>query len=143
MSITHRAFGPRASWGYSGKSFTFSTERKNLCLDSLVFPGSTTDGHGHGTHCAGTAAGDRYGVAQKANIIAVKVLSDGGSGSASGIVAGIDWVIGQARTTGRPSVISMSLGGGIDLALDNGVTSVSYHDLFILHLLSKLLTGCH
>ncbi|KAG8920045.1 subtilisin-like serine protease [Tulasnella sp. 418] len=104
INIEHVTFEGRATWGFSAV-------------------GGTTDGHGHGTHCAGTIAGFQYGVAKKANVIAVKVLSDGGSGSVSGIVAGIDWVIKKYNETGRPSIISMSLGGGANDALDAGVTA--------------------
>ncbi|KAJ3514772.1 hypothetical protein NLJ89_g2171 [Agrocybe chaxingu] len=68
------------------------------------------DGNGHGTHVAGTAAGKRFGVAKKANIIAVKVLSDFGIGLVSEIVTGLNWVIGQVEASGRPSIVSMSLG---------------------------------
>ena len=57
-------------------------------------------GHGHGTHCTGTACGPaeppsgrRYGVASEAEIFAGKVLGDRGSGSDAGILAGIDWAI--------------------------------------------------
>merc|ERR1719418_442208 len=87
------------------------------------------DAQGHGTHCAGSAAGTSYGVAPGASISSVKVLSDQGSGSMSGIVAGIDWV---ARRSG-PRVGSMSLGGpgvsqsfqtAIDSATRAGVTIV-------------------
>jgi len=70
------------------------------------------DGHGHGTHCVGTAAGPRepgdgpgYGVAHRADIFAGKVLSDQGSGSDGGILSGIAWAV----TNGCP-VVSMSLG---------------------------------
>jgi len=41
------------------------------------------DGDGHGTHCAGTAVSGPYGVAKSANVIAVKVLADDGSGQNS------------------------------------------------------------
>ncbi|CAE6474402.1 unnamed protein product [Rhizoctonia solani] len=68
------------------------------------------DRYGHGTHCAGTAAGAQYGVAKKANIIDVKVLSDNGSGSVSAIIAGLSWAVANAKSTNRPGVISMSLG---------------------------------
>ena len=61
---------------------------------------SANDGHGHGTHCTGTACGafkpavgPRYGIAHKANIFIAKVLSDQGSGVDGGILAGIDWAI--------------------------------------------------
>lgn len=73
---------------------------------------------------SGTAAGTRYGVAKGANLIAVKVLSDSGSGATSGIVSGLNWVLSQARASGRPSVVSMSLGGSTATALDNSVASV-------------------
>ncbi|KIO19642.1 hypothetical protein M407DRAFT_30713 [Tulasnella calospora MUT 4182] len=43
--------------------------------------GQNSDGHGHGTHCAGTAVGALHGVAKYANVIAVKVPSNSGSGS--------------------------------------------------------------
>lgn len=79
---------------------------------SFVPGQAVQDGHGHGTHCIGTAAGPRcpaisprYGVASEAQIFAGKVLSDAGSGSDSGILAGINWAIEN-----RCVVISMSLG---------------------------------
>jgi subtilisin len=63
---------------------------------------------GHGTHCAGTALGrGGIGVAPEAELLNAKVLSDGGSGSSSGIAAGINWAIDNGAT-----IISMSLGGG-------------------------------
>lgn len=91
-----------------------------------------TDGNGHGTHCAGTVAGQTYGVAKEANLIAVKVLSDKGSGSTSGVIGGIDWVAAQVKANGKPSVANLSLGGGfsqtqndaIEAAVDAGVTMV-------------------
>jgi cerevisin len=79
------------------------------------------DGNGHGTHCAGVAAGKTYGVAKNANLIAVKVLSDNGSGQTSDIIAGVNWVITNVQSTGRPSIASMSLGGNPSDALDAAV----------------------
>src|SRR5690606_24594290 len=73
-----------------------------------------SDGNGHGTHCAGTAVGNssgdgkRYGVAHEADIFIGKVLSDGGSGSTSGIVDAIDWALEK-----NCKVISMSLGSPV------------------------------
>lgn len=75
---------------------------------SFISGQSTRDGNGHGTHCAGTALGRRgIGVAPEAELIVGKVLSNGGSGSSSGIAAGIRWA-----TEVGADVISMSLGGG-------------------------------
>ncbi|HEY1179401.1 MAG TPA: S8 family serine peptidase [Phytomonospora sp.] len=72
------------------------------------------DGHGHGTHVAstvagsGAASGGRYkGVAPDASLIVGKVLNDSGSGSQSGIIAGMEWAAAQGA-----AVVNMSLGGG-------------------------------
>lgn len=69
------------------------------------------DGHGHGTHCVGTACGPqrpvrgaRYGVAHEAELLVGKVLSDQGSGPDGGILAAIDWAIANGS-----QIISMSL----------------------------------
>jgi subtilisin family serine protease len=76
---------------------------------------SAQDGHGHGTHCAGTACGPRvppvgprYGVAPEAELYVGKVLSDEGSGDDGGILAGIDWAVANGC-----AVISMSLGADV------------------------------
>jgi subtilisin family serine protease len=74
------------------------------------------DGHGHGTHCIGTALGDRmraggvrrYGCARQGVILVGKVLSNAGSGADGGILAGINWAIQNGAR-----VISMSLGGPV------------------------------
>ena len=52
------------------------------------------DGNGHGTHVAGIAAGRTYGVAKKANIIAVKVLDDDQHGDVADIIGGLNWISG-------------------------------------------------
>src|SRR5215218_8607415 len=73
------------------------------------------DGHGHGTHCIGTACGPwqpgqspRYGIAFDSEIFVGKVLSNRGSGSDGGILAGITWAIANGC-----HVISMSLGAAV------------------------------
>ncbi|TFV47489.1 peptidase S8 [Blastococcus sp. TF02A-35] len=82
---------------------------------SFVAGEDAQDGHGHGTHCIGTACGPRtpstgprYGVAHEAEIYAGKVLGTDGSGTDAGILAGINWAV-----TSRCPVISMSLGADV------------------------------
>ena len=75
------------------------------------------DNNGHGTHVAGTiGATDNdigvLGVASDVTLHAVKVLDSRGSGSWAGVIAGIDWVAGEAEFLGVPVVANMSLGGG-------------------------------
>jgi len=80
-----------------------------------------TDLNGHGTHCAGTIGGTTYGVAKQVALKAVKVLSASGSGTTAGVIAGVNYVASNKSPT-RPSVASMSLGGGASTTLDNAVT---------------------
>jgi len=90
----------------------------------------TEDCNGHGTHVAGTVAGTTYGIAPGATVIPVRVLDCNGSGTLSGVIAGIDWAIQDHTTT--PAVLNMSLGGGlsgildaaVQRAVDDGITVV-------------------
>lgn len=77
------------------------------------------DGNGHGTHCAGTVAGKNYGVAKKAEIIAVKVLFSEGWGTWSDIIAGVNWV--ATNCGGQKCIMSMSLGGWFSGVVNNAV----------------------
>jgi subtilisin len=90
----------------------FSVE---MCL-GLDCANSWDDDQGHGTHVAGTIGAldnnlDVIGVAPAVTLHAVKVLNAAGSGSNSGVIAGIDWVAQQAESLGVPVVANMSLGG--------------------------------
>ena len=78
----------------------------------------TNDCNGHGTHVAGTTGGTTYGVAKQVTVHPVRVLSCSGSGSNSGVIAGVDWVTANHV---KPAVANMSLGGGASTALDNAV----------------------
>ena len=88
---------------------------RSITMRSFIQGEEPQDGHGHGTHCIGTALGSdrpttlpRYGVAFGAEIFAGKVLSNAGSGSDAGILAGIQWAISN-----RCAVVSMSLGAPV------------------------------
>ena len=73
------------------------------------------DDNGHGTHCAGIVAGagaTYRGAAPAAKLVGVKVLNRQGSGTWSGIISGIDWVVANKATYGI-QVMSMSLGGTV------------------------------
>jgi subtilisin family serine protease len=78
------------------------------------------DCNGHGTHVAGTVGGSIHGVAKGVTLVAVRVLNCSGSGSTSGVIAGVDWVTGN-HLAGQPAVANMSLGGGASSALDTAV----------------------
>lgn len=89
--------------------------------------GSPDDGNGHGTHVAGTVAAldngvGVIGVAAGATVIPVKVLDSGGSGSYSGVIAGVDYV----AANGNPGdVANMSLGGPTSDALDAAILAAA------------------
>ena len=102
VQVDHPTFEGRATSGF----------------DAIDGDNDASDGHGHGTHVAGTIGGAEYGVAKGVNIVAVRVLDDNGSGTTEQVVAGIDWV---AQNHSGPSVANMSLGGGVDDALDDAV----------------------
>jgi subtilisin family serine protease len=108
LRLTHSQFTGRARSGFDA-----------------VDGGTADDCNGHGTHTAGTIGGSLTGVAKQVNIVAVRVLDCDGSGSSSGIVAGIDWVIGDHQA-GHPAVANMSLGSsvGTDSAIDGAVRSM-------------------
>jgi subtilisin family serine protease len=100
IRTTHSDFGGRATWG------TNTVDTNN------------TDCNGHGTHVAGTVGGTAHGVAKGVQLIAVKVLNCAGSGTTAGVVNGVNWVTQNAV---KPAVANMSLGGGVDSALDTAV----------------------
>ena len=88
---------------------------RTVTTQSFIVGESVQDAHGHGTHCIGTSCGPahpdsarRYGVAGGAEIFAGKVLGDDGSGSDTGILAGINWAMANDC-----KVISMSLGADV------------------------------
>lgn len=112
LNPNHSEFTGRvgASRNFVGTTSLFST--------SAPDPANWADCNGHGTHVSGTTSGTVYGVAKKSTIHAIRVLDCQGSGSNSGVIAGVDWVTANAV---RPAVANMSLGGGNSAALDTAV----------------------
>jgi subtilisin family serine protease len=102
IRLTHSDFGGRARTGF----------------DAVTPGGTANDCNGHGTHVAGTVGGTAHGVAKGVTLYAVRVLSCSGSGSITGVVAGVDWVTSNHR---KPAVANMSLGGGANATLDAAV----------------------
>lgn len=102
IRYSHNEFGGRASLGF----------------DALG--GTGEDCNGHGTHVAGTVGGTVYGVAKTVLLKAVRVLGCSGSGSTSGVIAGVDWVTANHAPL---AVANMSLGGGASSSLDNAVNN--------------------
>jgi aqualysin 1 len=80
--------------------------------------GGTGDCNGHGTHVAGTVGGTVYGVAKGVTLHPIRVLDCNGSGTISGVIAGVDWVTSNHI---KPAVANMSLGGSASTSLDNAV----------------------
>ena len=87
-----------------------------------AFGGNGQDCNGHGTHVAGTIGGSTFGVAKNALLRGVRVLNCSGSGSTSGVIAGVDWVRNNHIA---PAVANMSLGGGASSTLDTAVNNLS------------------
>ncbi|KAG8723318.1 subtilisin-like serine protease [Ceratobasidium sp. 395] len=72
---------------------------------------------------AGVAASANYGVATGASIVAVKVLSDSGSGSNSDIISGVNYVYNAFKTGGRSAIMNLSVGGAASTAVDSAVSN--------------------
>jgi len=104
IRFAHSQFSGRATSGYDA-----------------VDGGLADDCNGHGTHVAGTVGGSTYGIAKSVNLVAVRVLDCGGSGSWSGVIAGMDWV---ANNHVKPAVANMSLGGGASTAVDDALRNL-------------------
>jgi subtilisin family serine protease len=113
IEATHPAFKDKIKSQYCYCSLT-NTDGQPCCPDNTNEDSLATDDNGHGTHIAGTAAGNLTGfkgVAPDAGIVAIKVCSQSGACLTSDIIAGIDRCVSNASVY-NISVISISLGGG-------------------------------
>ncbi len=89
------------------------------CFSTITLRGCE-DGHGHGTHVAGTAAGTTWGVAKKATVHSVRFLNEQGSGTDSDAIRTLDWI---AQHPGG-GVVNASWGGDPAPAVDAAVCRV-------------------
>lgn len=106
IRTSHSQFGGRARDGYDA-------------VDGSL---PAADCNGHGTHVAGTVGGSTYGVAKGVTLYAVRVLNCSGSGTNSGVIAGINYVTNQKLANPSiPMVANMSLGGSASSTLDAAV----------------------
>ena len=103
----------------------FGTRASNV-FDA--FGGTGADCQGHGTHVGGTVGGVTYGVAKAVKLRGVRVLDCNGSGSNSGVIAGMDWV----RTNHiKPAVANMSLGGGYSSTVNTSANNLANAGVFL------------
>ncbi|KAL1866431.1 hypothetical protein VTK73DRAFT_4736 [Phialemonium thermophilum] len=111
----HSQFEGRATWLYN------SADNQD------------TDLNGHGTHVSGTIGSAAYGVAKKTNLYAVKVLDAGGSGTTSGVIAGMNFVVQDVATRSCPNgtVANMSLGGGSSSAINSAARALVNAGVFL------------
>lgn len=126
-----------ANYTGTGRAWVIDTginlDHPDLNVDvarSRSFLSSSTDPNdqnGHGSHVAGTIAAINnsigvIGVAPGAPVVAVRVLDRRGSGTTSGVIAGVDYV---AANGANGDVANMSLGGGVSPTLDQAVINAA------------------
>jgi subtilisin family serine protease len=112
IQTSHPQFGGRAAVAY----------------DAVGDGRNGQDCNGHGTHVAGTVGSATYGVAKAVRLRAVRVLNCSGSGTNSGVIAGMDWVRTHAS---KPAVANMSLGGGFSSAVNTAANNLANSGVFL------------
>ena len=110
--------------GLQANHTQFGTRAQNV-YDA--FGGDGSDCHGHGTHVGGTVGGSTWGVAKGVLLRGVKVLDCNGSGSWSGIIAGMDWVKNNRL---NPAVANASLGGGYNSSVNTAANNLANSGVF-------------
>ena len=132
---TDRPLDTQYHFNYTGAGVTAFVIDTGLRADHLEFTGrvlpgysvvadanGTNDCNGHGTHVSGTLGGSTYGVAKLTNLVPVRVLDCAGSGTLSGVIAGMDWAAG---TNWRPAVANLSLGSNKSTAVNAAVAGAT------------------
>jgi len=114
VNLAHTEFEGRARYGWVAPG---------------LYPADKT---GHGTHIAGLTAGKTHGVAKNANIISVKVIDQ--LGDWDDIIAGVNWVTGKVKSSGRPAIACLALetnrrsegiNEAVNTLIDSGITAVA------------------
>lgn len=112
IRATHQEFGGRVRPGYT-----------------VINDGNgTNDCHGHGTHVAGIVGGAVYGVAKQVTLYPVRVMNCDGSGSVSGAISGINWVV---YNRSGPAVINLSIGSSTSSTFDTAVRNAVSAGVFV------------
>mmetsp|Transcript_3184 Transcript_3184/g.6040 ORF Transcript_3184/g.6040 Transcript_3184/m.6040 type:complete len:733 (-) Transcript_3184:110-2308(-) len=109
-------------------------ESRAVFGEEFASDGYQEDGNGHGSHCAGTAAGSTYGIARDATVVGVKVLSASGSGSTSGVINGVSWAVSNAKkvANNKAAVLSLSLGGGKSTSMNKAVNDAANAGMIVV-----------
>ncbi|OJD28109.1 hypothetical protein ACJ73_00479 [Blastomyces percursus] len=115
IDVKHPDFDDRAIWGTN-------------TVDSR-----DEDCGNHGTHVAGTIGGNRYGVAKKIKLVAVKVFSCDEDGGGTNVMKGMAWALAHARQNGDPkkSVMNMSLGGPYTRSFNEAAAAIVRAGIFL------------
>lgn len=104
------------------------TGRVVFGFDAIGDGRNGNDCNGHGTHVAGTATSESFGVAKDATVYAVRVFGCGSTTSTSNIIAGMNWVNNNAQS---PAVANMSLGGPVNTTQNNLVQSMTNNGITV------------
>jgi len=96
--------------------------RVSTSRDFVNTTGNGQDCNGHGSHCAGSAAGRYRGVATAADIGNVRVLNCQGSGTNANVVAGFDFVCNNKKPSAT-NILSASLGGGKSATTETSINN--------------------
>lgn len=115
--------------GVLGSHSQFDNRPIGNGFTSIIDGNGTNDCNGHGTHVAGTLGGKTWGIAKEATIHPVRVLNCAGSGTFSGVIAGMNWVSANRIL---PAVANMSLGGGASTSLDTAAVNLSANGVTVV-----------
>lgn len=103
--------------------------RVRFGFDAIGDGRNGNDCQGHGTHVAGTATSETYGVAKDATVYAVRVFGCSGSTTTAAILSGMNWVNNNRNL---PAVVNMSLGGPVSATQNNLVQTMTNNGIVVV-----------